>query len=176
MDTKRVIGIVCLLFAAVLFLNGIMVIKNGPPLFDKEGAGYGYAVGALFPAIVSLIVGVWLFGGSPAEQSERPNAIAEETTLGPGHNLYCKSCCGVDLEMVVQYGSYSLRCKKCKAGIVCTSWISIGPRMNTAIQVFRDGDESAPIMEGIGSSLAGRIGHVANDGTTLILRPIPESQ
>jgi hypothetical protein len=86
-------------------------------------------------------------------------------------DLRCPQCGSNTSEATVQYGSYVLRCAACKAGIVATSWMAIGPQWNHAVRVYRDdGGEGQPLLEGVGSALWERIAEIAADGTTLLLK------
>lgn len=72
MRRQRIIGIVCLVFAALLALSGATSLAggNGPGLDDPSGAGVSFAIGLFLPAMVVLILGIWFFkaGADDAEE------------------------------------------------------------------------------------------------------------
>jgi hypothetical protein len=91
-------------------------------------------------------------------------------------DLRCARCKMTNLEAVVQHGSYILRCAVCKEYVIGTSWISVGPLWRHRVQVYADDvAASVPLLEGIGSEIAEQIGKMAEDGTTLVLRSVPEA-
>ena len=61
MTGKRIVGIVFLILAVVLFIRGVFTASSGPAIGDPSGLGVSYMVGAFLPAIVVLIIGLWLF-------------------------------------------------------------------------------------------------------------------
>ena len=63
MSAKRIGGIVCLVFAAMLVVSAVRSLSrdDGPGLGDPSGLGVSRAVGAFLPSVVVLILGLWLF-------------------------------------------------------------------------------------------------------------------
>lgn len=64
MSGTRIGAIVCFVLAVAFLISGINSIMKGPSVGDASGLGVSHAVGALLPCIVTLILGVWLFGKS----------------------------------------------------------------------------------------------------------------
>jgi hypothetical protein len=58
---KQIIGIVCFVLAAVLVVVGLLSLATGPGLMDRSGLGVSHAVGSFLPALLILILGLWLF-------------------------------------------------------------------------------------------------------------------
>ena len=61
MSGKRIGGIVCFVLAAAFFVSGISTLSRGPEINDRSGLGVSHAVGAFLPAMIAVIVGLWLF-------------------------------------------------------------------------------------------------------------------
>lgn len=58
---RRVAGIACFGLAALLLIGGLSSASQGPALNDRSGLGVSSMVGAFLPALIALIVGLWLF-------------------------------------------------------------------------------------------------------------------
>ena len=58
MKARRIAGIVFVILGGVLFWFGIFTIRGGPGF--AEATGISYAVGAMMPSLLALIVGCWL--------------------------------------------------------------------------------------------------------------------
>lgn len=61
MSGKRVAGVVVLLVAALAGAAGVSTLSQGVAVDDRSGLGVSRAVGAFLPALVLLIIGLWLF-------------------------------------------------------------------------------------------------------------------
>jgi hypothetical protein len=59
---RRIGGIICLVLAVGLCVAGMISLfrGDGPALTDPSGLGVSWAVGTFLPALVALIVGLWL--------------------------------------------------------------------------------------------------------------------
>jgi hypothetical protein len=66
MNWKRTLGIACLVLAALGVVVGVrsMGRGEGPALGDASGLGVSHAVGTFMPALIALILGLWLLGKS----------------------------------------------------------------------------------------------------------------
>jgi len=53
-------GIVCCVIAALLFISGLVRVLSPKELEGPSSVEVSYAVGAFMPAVVMLIVGLWL--------------------------------------------------------------------------------------------------------------------
>ncbi len=65
MSGKRIAGIVCFLLSVALVISGIRTLMSGPEVTDASGVGVSHAVGAFLPALIVLIIGLWLFKKPP---------------------------------------------------------------------------------------------------------------
>lgn len=86
--------------------------------------------------------------------------------------LHCPDCGPTELLAGCDGGSYLLLCAKCREPVVITSWCAVGPQWKGVIQVYRLGDESSPLLRGVGSAIWEQIGQLADDlGEVVIIRP-----
>ena len=60
MTGRQIAGVVCFILAAALLVSGISTVAAGPSVTNPSGVGVSHAVGALLPALIALIVGLWL--------------------------------------------------------------------------------------------------------------------
>jgi len=83
----------------------------------------------------------------------------------------CRNCGATTWQSTVSYGSYSVRCEKCKSG-VATSWCAVAPKWTGMVRVFREGEMKKAVLVGECSEIWQEISRLAADGTVLILQPI----
>jgi hypothetical protein len=87
--------------------------------------------------------------------------------------LDCPDCGPTELLAGCDGGSYLLLCAKCRECIVATSWLSIGPEWEGEVEVYRLGDESTPLLGGVGSAIWRDIERLAGDlGEIVIIRSV----
>jgi hypothetical protein len=71
MSGKRIAGVLFFVLSAALLVTGIRTLSREPSISDPSGLGVSRAVGTFLPAIVTLIVGLWLFTKPSEPQSRR---------------------------------------------------------------------------------------------------------
>ena len=76
MSGKRIVGVVCLVFAALLLVGAISSLSSGdgPALGDASGLGVSRAVGAFLPCLLVLIIGLWLLKRPVPKEPAAPDA------------------------------------------------------------------------------------------------------
>lgn len=58
---RRIGGVLCFVVAFLLLLAGMRVMRTAPSFSDPSRLWLAHAVGAFLPALVALIIGLWLF-------------------------------------------------------------------------------------------------------------------
>ena len=79
MSGKRIVGVVCLVLAALLVVSAISSLSrgDGPALGDASGLGVSRAVGAFLPSLLALIVGLWLLKKPIPQGPAEPDAAPD---------------------------------------------------------------------------------------------------
>ncbi|OWK35060.1 hypothetical protein FRUB_09902 [Fimbriiglobus ruber] len=60
MSGRRIGGVVCIAFAALMLVAGSSAKSEGPALTDPSGLGVSAAVGRFIVPLLVFIVGLWL--------------------------------------------------------------------------------------------------------------------
>jgi hypothetical protein len=85
----------------------------------------------------------------------------------------CPDCGPGELLTGCDGGSYVWLCAKCHTFVAATSWIAVGPGLSQEVEVYRLGDDSKPLLRGVGSAIWRRVQRLAGDlGETVIIRPV----
>ena len=91
----------------------------------------------------------------------------------PDDELRC-DCGPSEFAAIVQFGSYTLACEKCRETNVATSFIAIAPQLTgyyRAAVIDEDWRELSLLVEGEAQSLIGAVRNAAGSGQRVRLQP-----